>query len=141
MFEFFKFGKKEEEKVPQEKIQGEESIEVSKLEWGPDLGEVNWEEALKKLEQLNASLAEGEFKWRFPSEYDLLDRFKTPGFGGLNPDTYYWFIDQDESGPGGDKSWAGINSRGLKNFIPSGNSLCFVRGRKYIDELRDNLSK
>lgn len=136
MFEFFKFGKKEEDVVPQEKTGEEENVEVSKLEWGPDLGEVNWEEALKKLEQLNAGLVEGEFEWRFPSEYDWLDKFKTPDLGGLNPDTYYWFITDE-----GDKSWAGINSHGLKNFVPSGNSLCFIRGRKYIDELRDKLSK
>ena len=68
-----------------------ETIEKPKLEWGPDLGQMSWNEAQVKIAELNANLAEGEKPWRLPTVEELETEFKktnsTPF--GFRPDAYW----------------------------------------------------
>ena len=71
--------------------EGAESIESSKLEWGPDLGQLSWNTAQVKIEKLNKDLKKGEKPWRLPTKDELVAEFnkagKTPaGFERR----YYW---------------------------------------------------
>ena len=50
----------------------DENIESSKLEWGPELGQMSWDNAQTKIAELNSGLAEGEKPWRLPTA----DEFK-----------------------------------------------------------------
>lgn len=53
-----------------------ENVEASKLEWGQELGPLSYNEANKKIEELNTKLAEGEKTWRLPSKEELLAEFR-----------------------------------------------------------------
>ncbi|MFA7252757.1 MAG: DUF1566 domain-containing protein [Candidatus Paceibacterota bacterium] len=74
-----------------------ESVEGPKLEWGADLGQMSWNDALKKITELNATLPEGEKPWRLPTEKELCDEFdydefrKTRSSSAVGfQDNYYW---------------------------------------------------
>jgi hypothetical protein len=56
-----------------------ENIESSKLEWGPDLGEMSWYDAQTKIAELNSTLPEGEKPWRLPTKDELVAEFKKTG--------------------------------------------------------------
>ncbi len=68
-----------------------ESIEVSKLEWGPEFDLVDWNKAQEKIVEFNAGLAEGEKPWRLPTKDELLAEFhktdSTPN--GFKSSGYY----------------------------------------------------
>lgn len=74
--------------VPQD---SSENIEASKLEWGPDLGEVSVYDIKGKVEELNAGLMKGEKTWRLPSLDELIHEYKRTGSTpvGFLAD-YYW---------------------------------------------------
>jgi hypothetical protein len=74
-----------------------ENIESQKLEWGPDLDEMSWYDAQKKIAELNEGLEKGEKPWRLPTIGELKAEYKKtnstpPGFHGiLNKTTVrYW---------------------------------------------------
>ena len=48
-----------------------ENQEVMNLELGPDLGEMNWEDANTRLEELNKTLSPDEKKWRLPTKEEF----------------------------------------------------------------------
>jgi len=64
------------EKIQEVQGQGIESIETQKLEWGPELGQMSWDKAIKEIEQLNNNLKDGEKPWRLPTTKELLDESK-----------------------------------------------------------------
>jgi len=71
--------------------EGLETIEKPKLEWGPELGEMSWNDAQKKVEELNESLAEGEKKWRLPTKDELATEFrKTNSIPTGFQSSHYW---------------------------------------------------
>jgi len=47
--------------------------EASKLEWGPSLGLMTWDNATKKLDELNTSIKNGEKPWRLPTVKEITD--------------------------------------------------------------------
>lgn len=51
-----------------EKIEGALSFE-----WGPELGQMSWTEALEKISELNKTLKEGETLWRLPAKEEWLE--------------------------------------------------------------------
>ena len=51
-----------------------ESKEKVKLEWGLEIGQMNWYDALKKVDELNLGLTETE-RWRMPTSDELLAKF------------------------------------------------------------------
>ena len=89
----FGFGKKTEEpEVTQDVPAAEAKAEGQKLEWGPDLGQMSWNDTQAKINELNKGLVEGEKKWRLPTKDELVAEFdkthSTPvGFEG-GP---YWY--------------------------------------------------
>ena len=72
--------------------------EVSKLEWGPTLGFMSWDDAQEKITKLNSKLTRGEQRWRLPTKDELLlareNLISQSGSQGpfwsstLNPDSY-----------------------------------------------------
>jgi hypothetical protein len=68
---------------------GIENIESSKLEWGPDLGEMSWDDAQTKIAELNKGLAEGEKPWRLPTKDELVARFEKTNSTPTD-EKYYW---------------------------------------------------
>jgi len=74
----------------------ERSKEAEKLEWGPEFGEMSWNDAWDKTNALNAGLEKGEKRWRLPHQSELLAEFgrtkSTPsGFEAYG----YWSGNQD----------------------------------------------
>ena len=54
----FGFGKKTEEPQSTQDVPvAEAKAEGQKLEWGPDLGQMSWNDAQEKIAELNAKLA------------------------------------------------------------------------------------
>jgi DNA-binding beta-propeller fold protein YncE len=77
--------------MSQEMKQGTDSIEASKLEWGPEPVQMDYAEAQVKVLELNAGLNEGEKLWRLPTTDELVAVFNnktliSDGFKG----GYYW---------------------------------------------------
>jgi len=56
----------------------EAKAEGQKLEWGPDLGEMSWNDTQERIKQLNTNLAEGEKLWRLPTHEELLKACEGP---------------------------------------------------------------
>ena len=56
-----------------------ENVESLKLEWGPDLGIITWDDAQEKIAELNSKLTEGEKPWRLPTTNELVAQFKETG--------------------------------------------------------------
>lgn len=54
---------------------GKESVESSKLEWGPELGQMSWNNAQTKIDNLNKKLGKGEKPWRLPTKDELVAEF------------------------------------------------------------------
>lgn len=53
------------------------SIEKApKLEWGQELGNISWNDAQEKIEELNSNLKEGEKEWRLPTAGELFREFE-----------------------------------------------------------------
>jgi len=75
----------------EEKSDKAESIESSKLEWGPELGQMSWNTAQSKIEKLNKDLKKGEKPWRLPTKDELVAEFNKAGGtpAGFQRD-YYW---------------------------------------------------
>ena len=69
----------------------EAKAEGQKLEWGPELGKMSWNDAQVKIAELNAGLAEGEKPWRLPTKDELVAEFNktrsTPA--GLQRESYW----------------------------------------------------
>jgi len=86
-----------------------ENIESSKLEWGPELGQMSWNDAQEKITELNAKLAEGEKPWRLPTKDELETKFKKggPSITGFQKD-FYWSNSDD-----GRWAWAFLSDGGL----------------------------
>ncbi len=83
----------EEIKPTQDVSEAEAKAEGQKLEWGPDLDEMNWNDAQEKIKELNSKLSEGEKPWRLPTKDELVAEFKKTGsipagFQGY----WYWSI-------------------------------------------------
>lgn len=99
-----------------------ENIESSKLEWGPDLGEMSWDEAQTKIAELNTELTEGEKLWRLPTTTELEKEFKnSTGFSETN----YWSSEEDEISENGAHT---IDMSKGVNFGPrSKRDICSVR--------------
>jgi hypothetical protein len=78
--------------MSQEMKQGTDSIETSKLEWGPELGQMSWGSTLIKIEEINKSLAKGETPWRLPTIDELLLEFKKNNSApsGFDSSCIYW---------------------------------------------------
>lgn len=95
----FGFGKKiGEPEVTTDVPAAEAKSEGQKLEWGPELGRMSWDDAQVKITELNASLTGGEKQWRLPTVNELVGEFKktnsTPaGFEIYNG--YYWSNNKD----------------------------------------------
>ena len=69
----------------------EAKAEGQSLEWGPDLGKMSYLDALKKIEELNGSLADGEKPWRLPTKDELVDEFnKIKSIPRGFREGYYW---------------------------------------------------
>jgi hypothetical protein len=66
-----------------------ESIESSKLEWGPTIGSMDWRDTQIYIEELNRNLAEGEKPWRLPTKDELVEESKNFISVGLYSN-YYW---------------------------------------------------
>ncbi len=63
--------------------EGTPNQESLKSEWGIDIDtRINWDDAIRIIEELNTNLPEGEKPWRLPTSEELLeaDRLKTKGF-------------------------------------------------------------
>ena len=101
----FGFGKKVEEPIEEPQVTSdvpvaEAKAEGQKLEWGVEIGKVDWSSAREKISELNTGLSEGQKPWRLPTAEEILSAidngvpFKTfeQGFN------YYWTSeDTDDS--------------------------------------------
>ena len=78
-----------------------ENIKSSKLDWGPVLRYMSWNDAQVKITELNKDLAEGEKKWRLPTLDELLDEFKKTGKTpvGFEENYYCWSGSDYKDGP------------------------------------------
>ena len=86
----------EEIKPTKDVPEAEVKAEGQKLEWGPELGGMSWDDAWKKVVELNNGLLEREKKWRVPFSSELVAEFRknnsTPvGFSPVN----YWAAEMD----------------------------------------------
>lgn len=54
----------------------DENIEESKLELGPNLSPMSWNDAQEKISKLNKNITKGEKPWRLPSKDELVAEFK-----------------------------------------------------------------
>lgn len=65
--------------IPTEVIPNEEKIEAIEFnfEIGPELGEMSWDEAITKINDLNATLQTRDKKWRLPTK-DEFNRLGKP---------------------------------------------------------------
>jgi len=84
------------EKISQNQIDvpmsGVENVEALKLEWGPELGKMNWNDAQVKIKELNSKLAEGEKPWRLPTRKELiaaLEKIDSTSTG-FTKGMFYW---------------------------------------------------
>jgi hypothetical protein len=66
-----------------------ENIEVSKLEWGPELGKMLYDDGQAKIAELNTKLTEGEKAWRLPTKDELVARFEKTNSTPTD-EKYYW---------------------------------------------------
>ncbi|MEI6191447.1 MAG: DUF1566 domain-containing protein [bacterium] len=94
----------EELKPTQDVPVAEAKAEGQKLEWGPDLGRMSWNEVQVKITDLNSKLAEGEKNWRLPTRDELCNMFdmfdktgSTPA--GFSPRGVYWSDTVDPVSP------------------------------------------
>ena len=71
-----KIQHKEDNLIKKREIEKAESIESSKLEWGPDLGTMSWRQAKVEIKKLNKGLKWGEKKWRLPEKDELVAVFE-----------------------------------------------------------------
>ncbi len=53
--------------------------EGQKLEWGPELDPMSWNDAQERITELNAGLAEGEKPWRLPTFNDFFTEYIKAG--------------------------------------------------------------
>ena len=67
--------------------------EAPKLEWGPELGEMSWDDAQDKLVELNGRL-KGKKPWRLPTikelEKGMGEQFHWKKKLGFKSDISYW---------------------------------------------------
>jgi hypothetical protein len=112
-----------------------ENVDISKLEWGIDLGRISWNDAQAKIAELNKNLAEEEKLWRLPTRYELVAEFKKTGSTPAGfEDRYYW---SNNTGPSFPESIfevymaTGTVIEGNKNVKTESNSPCarLVRNR------------
>jgi formylglycine-generating enzyme required for sulfatase activity len=80
-----------------------ENIEATpKIEWGPDLGLMSWNDTQEKVAELNANLSEGEKAWRLPTSTELRkalsDQFRDEKRNDFRESTYYWCDSENENG-------------------------------------------
>jgi hypothetical protein len=56
-----------------------ESVESTKLEWGPSFSKIDFDMACNKINEINKDLKEGEKPWRVPTTGELLADFYETG--------------------------------------------------------------
>jgi hypothetical protein len=95
-----------------------ESIESSKIEWGPELGEMSWNVAQEKIAELNSKLVEGEKPWRLPTKNELIDGVKkNTGSSQQNfPSATYWSSTADSDSPKAFAWWLNGGFSGMNYY-------------------------
>ena len=100
--------------------------EASKLEWGPELGQISWDDAQEKIVELNAKLAEGEKPWRLPTKDELVAEFEKTGSTPIGFQSgSYW---SNTTHLGGDSEHAYVVYTG-SNTLGDGNKVRTTNGR------------
>jgi len=96
----------EELKPTQDVPAAEAKAEGQKLEWGPELGQMSWNEAQIKIDELNLNLIKGEKRWRLPIMDDILSGSKNNISLKSN---FYWLSSEVDN----DNAWCASKGTGI----------------------------